>query len=181
MLTKRFGYLAFLLLLACGQQEETQNHCKHCPLSKTAIGHSEHHSHDSVKENHLLMVADTITYDVTIINPDPNDEWTEECLRHVNHKALANYIFSRLKTGDLIAKDFFSGAELSNRKVKKIIEETRANEEEVGKLQFIEEWQIDTTKHIFQKKVKSIIMGKEIRSSDDKHVGYKPLFLVELP
>ena len=35
-----------------------------------------------------LVIADTITYDVVIVNTDPAYTWEAECLKHLNHKAL---------------------------------------------------------------------------------------------
>lgn len=128
-----------------------------------------------------ILIADTITYDVNIINPDPQNDWTNKCLKHVNHQALSQYVFSQLKAGTLTANDFFSGLPLSKKEVLSLIDEVNKKEQKIGKIQFIEQWQIDTANQIFHKKVQSLILGIEIRSSLDEHVGYKPLFVVNFP
>ncbi len=147
--------------------------CKHplpANIARTSV------SFDSL---HLKTYADTIICDMVVKNPDKDDAWIAKCLGHLQRKALIDSIFDDLYNGKLLAYDYATNKALSVEDVKKAEQLKGYSRNIIGKFQFREAWFYDKQKHIFIKKVYSIIFGYE--AYDDKGFvkGYRPLFKVE--
>ena len=130
-------------------------------------------------ENELL-IADSITYDVVIKNPDPYDQWTDECLQNLDKKNLVDYIFEAIYQGKVIAYNYFEDTPLSVKQVKALEESEEFSRDQIAKIQFIEEWVLDKENFAFTKKVKSIMLGYEVYNLDGEIRGYKAAFKVLL-
>ena len=87
--------IGFLLLAcSCNQRKAPEQSAKNATLIST-------------NQTGLLTVADQIIYDVEVINPTPDDEWTEQCLAGLDHKTLVNFIFDGIYSNDFTAYEIF--------------------------------------------------------------------------
>jgi hypothetical protein len=126
------------------------------------------------------LIADTIIYDVIIKNPNPNDEWTEECLQHFNRPNFVNDIFQAVYNKEVEAFDYFNDELLKPNKLQKMEEDGEVDRDLIGKIQFTEKWYYDKNNLIFSKEILSVVLGEEIHNQDGGIRGYKPIFRVEL-
>ena len=125
-------------------------------------------------------VAEQIVYDVEIINPYPDDTWTAECLRGLDHRSLVDFVFDGLYAGRFSAFDIFEGTPIPARKIKKMEEKGEFSRDGIGKFQFQEEWILDTVRMTYTKKVTEIRMGLQKFNDDGELTGYAPLLRVVL-
>ncbi len=126
------------------------------------------------------MVADTIVYDVLIHNPNPDDAWTNQCLKGLYHSKLVDSIFHDVYSGKLIPYNIFENRPMTIKEVKALEETTGYDRSLVGKIQFTETWFYDASSGTFQKKIISIALGYERKNAGSDLVDYKPLFRVYL-
>ncbi|NOY38135.1 MAG: hypothetical protein GXO83_11255 [Chlorobi bacterium] len=127
-----------------------------------------------------LSLALPITYDVIIRNPNPDDSWTTECLAGMDQEAMTNFIFSALYEKKLTAYDFYTGKSLSLRKIRKIEEAMGNDRSRLAKIQFTENWYLDTARMTLDKKVTSMMFGYEVYNDNGNVRGYKAAFRVNL-
>jgi hypothetical protein len=126
------------------------------------------------------IIADTIIYDVLIKNTNPDDLWTDECLKYLHRNNFMDSLFSAIYRGDLIAYDFFTNKPLSIKEVTTIEKSDWYDRDAIGKMQFSEVWYFDSKYIVFKKKVISITFGVEQFTSLNELKGHKPLFKVYL-
>lgn len=126
------------------------------------------------------VYADSIITDMLIINPDSTDTWTTECLKGLKREALMDVLFDALYREKIKAYDFITGAELSPDEVKKIEELPKNNRANISKLQFNEQWLLDTATLTMIKKVHSIIPGYEVKADDGSIKGYRAVLKIVL-
>ncbi len=124
-----------------------------------------------------IILADTIRYSVTIKNPDPNDYWTEIDIRRMDEMAIANIIFNAIYNNRLTAYEFFDEKPMTIKQVKEL--EKKYPRTQIGRMQFSEEWYFDEDNLQFGKKINSIMLAYELKSSDGE-VRYTPGVLVYL-
>ena len=124
------------------------------------------------------LVADTITYDVIVRNPNPSDSWAEKCLHRLNRQKLVDSIFSAVYEGKLKPYTIFENHEMSITEVRLLEQAKDYDRSLVGKLQFSEAWYFDSSTSSIQKKPISVALGYEMPSADGLEVKYKPLFKV---
>ncbi|MFP4059942.1 MAG: hypothetical protein ACLFUC_05610 [Bacteroidales bacterium] len=127
-----------------------------------------------------LIIADTITYDVIVKNPVPEDEWMKKSLEDLERNELIDYLFESVYTGDLIAYDVFSGDELSIREVEEIEKNPDFSRDKIGKIQFTERWFFKPTDLSLKKEVLAMVLGYETYDEDGLVWGYKPVFKIYL-
>jgi hypothetical protein len=140
-------------------------------------GETEVTVHDSLSIN---LIADTIIYDVIIKNTDPNNEWTEKCLGKLDRNTLIDQLFESVYNKQATAYNFFTGKELKPAQLKRIERDKDFDRSNIGKLQFTEEWYYDPSNIVMQKKILSITLGYELQGNDNRIIGYKPVFKIEL-
>lgn len=126
------------------------------------------------------LVADTIIYDVVIHNPNPEDQWTAECLKDLKHRALIDSLFALVYDGKMKAYDFFSKEVIKNKDLKQMESENGFSRDHIGKIQFTERWYFDKKSQQFQKEVLSLVLGYELFNQDGSLRGYKPVFKIYL-
>jgi hypothetical protein len=126
------------------------------------------------------VVADTITYDVIIRNPDPGDTWRAQCLSRLNHKALIDSIFDLVYTGRALAFNLETREQLTPRQIKDIEEEQGFSRDNIGMIQFTEAWFLDPEHNTMTKKVLSMVLGSDFYDAGGELFGHKPVFRVEL-
>ena len=163
----------FLLSVSCGNRN-----------SPESSGHpSENTDPDAGVESDqtgIIKVADQIIYDVEIINPNSNNQWTAECLAGLDHDALVDFVFDGLYKERFFAYDIFEGTPISAKSIRKMEEEGDFSRDRIGKFQFKEVWELDTLNMSYIKKVTEIRMGVQAFQEDGTVANYNPLLRVVL-
>ncbi|MEA3451555.1 MAG: hypothetical protein U9Q83_06585 [Bacteroidota bacterium] len=135
--------------------------------------------YETPKSGEHLVFADPIIYDVILKNPDPADDWKDYCLKEVDVEALSKVIFNAVYQGKLTPYYYRSDDSiLPIDSVKSI--EVKYKIENVGKIQFNEQWYFDEEKLEMYKKVVSITLGYELVNDIGEIFGYHPAFKVFL-
>ena len=142
--------------------------------------HLTDNSHLQVDSSLGLSIADTITYEVKIVNPDPEDKWTAQCLSGLDHQALVDNIFDMIYNGEVTAYDYDTMEPLKTGKVEKMEKEAVFNRSDIGMIQFTEEWYLNPEDGSMTKKVRSMVLGKNHYNSEGQLFGYEPLFRVKM-
>ena len=132
-----------------------------------------------VSENdESLIIADPIIYDVIVKNPDPADEWTDFCLQNADIDAIENILYNAIYQGRLTPYHYRLDSIIPIDSIRAF--EARNKEEQIGKLQFEEQWYFNETTLTMYKIVSYITFGYEIINSQGEVYGYKPGFKVYL-
>lgn len=126
------------------------------------------------------LVADTITYDVLISNPDPQDTWTAKCLSRLNRRALIDSLFMAVYEGRAIAYDFETLEKLTPARVQQLEAAEGFSRDQIGKIQFTEAWYIQAAGHSMTKEVLSVVLGSNYYDSDGNLFGHKPVMRIVL-
>ncbi|MFP4366146.1 MAG: hypothetical protein ACLFQA_03530 [Bacteroidales bacterium] len=127
-----------------------------------------------------LVIADTVIYDVIVKNPVEGDEWTEECLRNLKREGLVDIIFDAIYQKELIPYDYLSEEPLTLNAIKDLENDPEFKRENIGKIQFSEEWYFDKENLRMEKRVNSLSLGYEVFDLSGNLKGYKPAFMVKL-
>ncbi len=131
------------------------------------------------KEYTGVKIANPITYEVLVRNPNPDDEWKTECLANTNTKILVEDILAAVKNGDLPAFDYYDNHKLSKSEIKEIIKKGNLTEN-TANIQFEEEWYWNKKELALSKKVNKIMLGYAVFDAKGKVRGYKASFVVDL-
>ena len=124
-------------------------------------------------------IANPITYEVLINNPNPEDDWQTECLENTNVKMMTKDIINAVMSGKLKAYGYFDNHTLSTDEIKEILKKN-GKKNQIGNIQFVEEWYWNKKELELQKKVKSLMFGYEIYDENKKVRGYRASFVVDL-
>lgn len=125
-----------------------------------------------------MQIADQIIYDVIIKNPDPLDEWTEQCLGGLKRKELVDFIFDGLYDEQFKAYDIFNDHLIPSRTIRKMEENGEFTRDQVSKIQFVEDWYADPGGTSISKKVTEVRLGLEHIDGFGMHLGHNPFFKV---
>jgi hypothetical protein len=128
----------------------------------------------------IIRVSGRIVYDVEIINPYPDDQWTTECLEDLDHERLVDFIFEGIYAKRFSAYNIFEGTPVSVRKIRKMEENGEFSRRSIGKFQFQEEWILDTVNMSYTKRVREVRMGLQKFNREGELTGYAPLLRVVL-
>lgn len=142
------------------------------PIIKTGTFYS-----NNLDAGNAILLADTIAYDVTIKNPDPSDEWTEQDLGRMDELALANMIYNAIYQKKLIAYDYQFETPMTIEEVK--AKESEFSRDKIGRMRFVEEWYFDEKNLQFGKKINTIMIAYE-QFLPDGQVRYIPGVMVYL-
>ena len=126
------------------------------------------------------LIADPITYDVVVKNPDPEDKWTNEQLGNFNLDKLVKMVFSSIEKGKVTAFNYHTGEEMDLKEIKDLEKSDDFDRSKIGKVQFIEDWYFNEEKLTMSKKVKSIMFAYEVYDQFGKIRGYKAAFRIDL-
>ena len=135
----------------------------------------------TLKDTTLLSfqpIAESIRYDVIIKNPDPDDEWTETCLKGLDREKLVNEVYKAIYAGKVKAYDYYTDDPMSVEQVKEIEKQAESDGAEVAKVQFLEDWFFDPVTFNFYKKVHFIMLAYEILDENGNARNYKAAFYV---
>ncbi len=125
-------------------------------------------------------IADTITYDVLIKNPNIHDTWAEKCVDDLDRRNLVDIIFDKIYKNRIAAYDIFTNKQLSIEEVKKIEDTEGFDRDKIAKFQFNEKWLFNAEEFKMRKEVYSIQIGYEVYNKEGEVRGYKPLFKIKL-
>lgn len=160
-----FSFVIALSIFACKPEKPVEN-----PPVTSDI---------KIDQTTFLSLADTIITDVVIKNPD-NDEWTDYCLRNLDHETLVNDLFDLVYFKKLTPYNFFTDEVMTIKEIKEIEKDPEYSRENVAKVQFEESWNFDSKEQKMIKKVHSIMIAYELYSQEGNVKGYKPIFKVYL-
>jgi hypothetical protein len=126
------------------------------------------------------QVANQIIYDVVIKNPDPEDQWTEQCLAGMKQRELVDFIFSGLYDERFRAFDIFNNKAIPASRIRKMEEDGAFKRDQISKIQFVEDWYVDPENYSMTKRVREVRLGIEHFDGFGMHLGHNPLFKVRL-
>ncbi|MBE9468738.1 MAG: hypothetical protein IMY72_10535 [Bacteroidetes bacterium] len=132
------------------------------------------------KTDNYTIVADTIVYGVILKNSNPEDYWTEECLRNIDRKKITDIIFKAIYEGRITAYDYFENTAFTIDEIKNIEKKNKFNRDRFAQIQFNEEWLIDEINLKMEKRVTSIILGYELYDKKNKVKAYSAAFKIYL-
>lgn len=125
-----------------------------------------------------LMVADTIIYDVIIKNPNPDDDWTDKCLRNLKKDQFVDILFESVYKKQATAHDLFTDEIISPDKLKNLERKKEFSRSKIGKMQFTESWYYSDSLQRMSKKVISVSLGYEMLDERGNLIGHKPAFKI---
>jgi len=159
----------FIILLFLGCENSKKEQCTYI------ISHNDTLFYKS------MLVADTILHSVTIVNSDPNDEWTGFRLRNVNQESFINEIFDKVYAGKLIAYDYHKNTPLTIDDVKKIEKMPDFSRAHIEEIMFEESWFYSTENNRFYKEVYSIVLAYAIYTEEGiRKENLKAVFKIKL-
>ncbi|MCD6201808.1 MAG: hypothetical protein J7K46_08370, partial [Bacteroidales bacterium] len=88
--------------------------------------------------------------------------------------------FQSIYDGKLKAIDYATDKKLSVKKVRALEKEILKIRNRIAKIQFTEDWYLDTTSLTMQKQVHSMVLGYEIYNDSGQVRGYRPAFKINL-
>ena len=156
-----FGIIAFI---GCNDRTESNQ-----TIGETSVG-----------SDGIIMIADTITYNVELTNKDPEDYVSAEFLKKLETRAFIENIMAKVTNGELTAFDYFTGEKIEIQKLIKDLKKGMFKLDDFAQMQFCEEWTFDTARLVFSKQVKSIVLGYKITDKENNIKGYKPAFKIYL-
>ena len=157
----------------CTSGNETAKQVVDTVITEVYVAKPTRFDDEPIDKANVIAVADSITYSVIVKNPDPTDEWTEQCLSRVDRQAIAKTIFDAVYAGKMIAFDFVTEAPLSIEEVKEMEKKEGHERKLIGKILFEEEWYLNPEKLIMSKKVNAIMLAYESYNSDGSVRNYK--------
>jgi len=166
LLKLTFAFVLLLLINSCTEEATEQKEEINTPDVKTG----EFYETD-LNSSNSVIIADTIIYDVTIKNTSKEDDWQEFCLKNVDRTALANIIFNGIYNGKLTAYDYQQESPMTIEEVKEL--EKEFSRDQIGKMQFIEEWFFDEKDMTMGKRVNEVMLAYEILNLDGEVRAYK--------
>ena len=164
--------LLLLVMISCNNQNNKKDKTIAEKPVKENIG--------SKKTDNYTVLADTIIYGVVLKNSNPDDLWTEECLKNVDRKKFTDIIFNAIYEGRITAYDYFENTPFSISEIKKLEKVNEFNRDRFARIQFNEEWLFDEINFKMEKHVTSIILGYELYDNENKVKGYRAAFKVYL-
>jgi hypothetical protein len=122
-----------------------------------------------------IRVADNIIYDV-VVRAETDDEWDIEKVAGYSGNDMIDSLFESLYSGELKARDYHSGKELSPQDIKIIEKQEGFERNNIGKIQFTEDWYFSPSDNNIEKRVETIVFGYKTNTEDRIGVGYMAAF-----
>ena len=157
---------ALLFLVACGNKKQ--------PATEKTISPGRPELDDTA------LIADTITYPVTIFNFDPTDTWTAQCLSKVQREKVVNEIFEAIYAGELTVYHYYSDKILSPEEIRALEAQSDFARNRVEEIQFVETWFFSPRLKKFEKKVHSIVIAYALYTEEGQRRGLKAAFRIKM-
>ncbi|HCC69774.1 MAG TPA: hypothetical protein DEQ09_01270 [Bacteroidales bacterium] len=126
--------------------------------------------------NQRIMVAEDIIYDVIIKIPNPDDPWEVEKLEGYQGNRMISELFNAVYTEKIKAYDYHTGKRMSPDEVRKAELQPGFDRNNLGKIQFTENWYYNTATMDIEKEIVSVVLGYENREIDGTLIGYMAAF-----
>jgi len=123
-----------------------------------------------------IAVAENIIYDVIIKTPDREDPWEVEKLEGYHGDRMISELFNAVYTEKIKAYDYHTGKRLSPDEVRKTELSPGFDRNNLGKIQFTENWYYNPSTMDIDKEIVSIVLGYENREIDGTLIGYTAAF-----
>ncbi len=123
-----------------------------------------------------ILVAENIIYDVVIKIPDPDDPWEVEKLDGYQGSRMISELFNAVYTEKIQAYDYHTGKKLSPDEVRMAELEPGFDRNNIGKIQFTENWYYNPASMQIEKEIVSVVLGYENREIDGTLIGYEAAF-----
>jgi hypothetical protein len=127
-----------------------------------------------------ILIADTIIYQVTIVNKNPDDSWAAYSLKGLKHDSLIDNIFYLIYQEKATAFDHITHEKLTMKQVEDIESQPGFSRNQVSMIQFEESWYLNPTTNEMTKKVISMTPGIAQYTETGEYKGDKALFKVIL-
>ena len=128
----------------------------------------------------MILVAENIIYDVIIKTPDREDPWEVEKLEGYKGDRMISELFNAVYTEKIKAYDYHTGKGLSPDEVRKTELTPGFDRNNIGKIQFTENWYYNPATMEIDKEIVSIVLGYENREIDGTLIGYIAAFKIDL-
>lgn len=126
-----------------------------------------------------ILVAEDIIYDVIIKIPNRDDPWEVEKLEGYHGDRMISELFNAVYTEKIKAYDYHTGKRLSPDEVRKTELTPGFDRNNIGKIQFTENWYYDPATMDIEKEIVSIVLGYESREIDGTLIGYMAAFKLD--
>lgn len=126
------------------------------------------------------LVAEGIIYDVIILPQSGDDEWEVEKTEGYKGSQMIDRIFEAIYDGSVEVYDYHSGELLTRGDIRKMEQQEGFGRNNIGKIQFTENWYFNPANLQIEKEIISIVPGYESRSSDGMFIGYRAGFRLDL-
>ncbi len=130
--------------------------------------------------NERILVAENIIYDVIIKIPNSEDPWEVEKLEGYQGDKMISELFNAVYTEKIKAYDYHSGKRMSPDEIRKTELTPGFDRNNIGKIQFAENWYYNVAIMKIDKEVVSIVLGYENREIDGTLIGYKAAFKLDM-
>jgi|WetSurMetagenome_2_1015567.scaffolds.fasta_scaffold220955_2 hypothetical protein len=127
-----------------------------------------------------ILVADTIIYQVDIVNRNPEDTWAESCLQRLDHKSLVDHLFTLIEQNKVNVYDHLTNEKLTLKQIENMEKEPGFNRDNISMIQFKEAWYLNPETAEMSKKVISMVLGIAQYTSMKEFKGNKALFRLEM-
>ncbi|HEX2395146.1 MAG TPA: hypothetical protein VHI78_07360 [Bacteroidales bacterium] len=126
-----------------------------------------------------FIIADTIIYDVNIVNKNPDDQWSTKRLNKLDRKLMIDNIYDLVYSGKANAYNHTSGEKLTIRQVQELEKSEGFNRENVDMIQFKEVWYMNPEQKSITKKVLSMVLGSQVYGTDGQYLANRAVMRVE--
>jgi hypothetical protein len=126
-----------------------------------------------------ILVAEDIIYDVIIKIPNSEDPWEVEKLEGYQGDRMISELFNAVYTEKIQAYDYHTGKKLSPDEIRKTELIPGFDRNNIGKIQFTENWYYNPATMDIEKEIVSIVLGYEDREIDGTLIGYKAAFKLD--
>jgi hypothetical protein len=127
-----------------------------------------------------FVLADTIIYDVNIVNRNLDDQWATQRLGRLNKKLMIDNIYDLIYSGNASAYNHTTGEKLTLRQLQDLELTDEFNREKVDMIQFKEIWYMNPDQKTFTKEVISMVLGTQVYGSDGQYLANRAVIRVEL-
>jgi len=127
-----------------------------------------------------FVIADTIIYDVNIVNRNPDDQWATQRLGHLDRELMLDNIYKLIYSGQASAFNHTTGEKLTVRQVEDLEHIDGFKRENVDMIQFKEVWYLNPVNKDLTKKVISMVLGTQVYGSDGQYLANRAVIRVEL-
>lgn len=128
----------------------------------------------------VQILADTIIYDVNIVNKNPDDTWATQRLQKLDRNLMVNSIFEMIYSGKATAYNHTTGEKLTVRQVEELENTEGFKRENIDMVQFKEVWYVNTSDRTFTKNVISMVLGTQVYDSFGQFIANRAVMRVEL-